>query len=34
MSSLSEDDQNDITRVLVKLYGDQAKSWPVNDRVY
>jgi len=34
MSNLSNEDKNDITKILVKLYGDQAKNWTVNDKVY
>ena len=34
MSHLSPDDKRNITKVLAKLYGNQALNWEVNDKVY
>jgi len=34
MLNLNSQDKQDITKILVKLYGNQALNWTVNDKVY
>ena len=34
MSGLSVQDKQNVTKILVHLYGNQAKNWTVNEKVY